>query len=355
MDDTAKQVTLFDDTGTGMAKDKERTLNPAAQQRKLDKAKALRKSKADVQARRNERLAHRNPDRLQRQIDDLKALETSGDIKSRERQILADLEREVKAIRKAREALGDKAPQFPQRGRREDGQQLTKSNHNILGKRTHGGQRRPDHRPLSHAGEEESDTDDSVRNIPMPRDTPPPIPRPSSHRHTSRPSDNANVTTQPAGTLALPAAKPQVQAQTTYSSAPQLRDLKREAISRFVPDVVRRKQQAIHGAGGLLEPEELDRLEAQGYGRTTTTTTSTTTETGVRNPSESPTSKKIDDDDDETERRRLAEEERRFQQELEMELKMDVDDDDGGKSSVNPNPSPQRRRVEIEEVEDEDG
>jgi hypothetical protein len=69
-----------------MAKDKERPANPAQQQRKLEKAKPLRESKAEAQARRNEKLARRNSDRLQRQVDNLKALEESGRIKPREKQ-----------------------------------------------------------------------------------------------------------------------------------------------------------------------------------------------------------------------------------------------------------------------------
>ena len=88
-----------------MARDKERSINPAQQQRKLEKARQLNKSRAELQARRNEKLAKRNPDRLQRQIDDLKALEATGEIKPREKAILQDLERDLKAVRKARESL----------------------------------------------------------------------------------------------------------------------------------------------------------------------------------------------------------------------------------------------------------
>src|SRR5271170_5429312 len=124
-----------------MAKDKERSINPAQQQRKLDKAKALKKGKAEAQARRNEKLARRNPDRLQKQIDDLKALEAAGDIKPREKQILADLERDLRAVRKAREALGERAPQH---GNRESGQHVIRGGNensgNILGKRRHDGE-----------------------------------------------------------------------------------------------------------------------------------------------------------------------------------------------------------------------
>ncbi|RMZ83602.1 hypothetical protein DV738_g967, partial [Chaetothyriales sp. CBS 135597] len=89
-----------------MAKDKDRALNPAAAQRKADKARALKKSRAQVQAQRNEKLARRNPERIQRQIDELKQLEATGDIKQRERDILAELERDLKAVYRAKEAVG---------------------------------------------------------------------------------------------------------------------------------------------------------------------------------------------------------------------------------------------------------
>lgn len=234
-----------------MAKDKERSVNPAQQQRKLEKAKALKKSKAELQSRRNEKLARRNPDRIQRQIDDLKALEAAGDIKPREKAILADLERDLKAVQKARDTLGDKAPLRPSysqhpRDRRE-GTQST------LGKRRHNGERK------GEAGRDVSgsDTDESVRNIPWPRDTPPPIPK-EFRRHQS---DTTKLGTRSSQAPTQPAS-----ARTTYESAPQLRDLKKEAVSMFVPNVVKRKQEAIKGSTGqLLEPEDLDRLEREGY------------------------------------------------------------------------------------------
>ncbi|KAK5080241.1 hypothetical protein LTR70_008889 [Exophiala xenobiotica] len=226
-----------------MAKDKERSVNPAQQQRKAEKAKALKKSKADLQARRNEKLAKRNPERIQRQIDDLKALEAGGDIKPREKAILADLERDLKAVHKAKEALG--LPAQPIRS------QALQAPQSTLGKRRHDGQRKFDGRRQQSG----SDTDESVRTIPWPRDTPPPVPkefRRNRHNETVHPAP-----VQPA------------QVKTTYESAPQIRDLKREAVSRFVPTVVKRKQDAVKGhAGQLLEPEELDRLEKEGYIKT---------------------------------------------------------------------------------------
>lgn len=104
-----------------MAKDKDRALNPAAAQRKADKQKALKKGKAAVQVQRNERLAQRNPARLERQIADLKTLQSSSPqgnaLSARDKKHLEDLERELGRVKKAREALGGKAPSFSAAGK----------------------------------------------------------------------------------------------------------------------------------------------------------------------------------------------------------------------------------------------
>ena len=225
---------------------KERSVNPAAQQRKADKQKEIARSRKQHQAQRNEKLARRNPERLQRQVDELKELETRGVLRPKDKDTLQQLERDLKGVRRARDALGDAAPKFHER-RPEGGvggegrdnarqQQLERRQH--LGKR-----RRSD-------AQSDSDTDPDVRSIPMPRDTPPPFPRqprPERQRHDLPPK---------------PAAAP---AQTTYSSAPQIRDLKKEAL-RFMPSAVTQNRQRVRGTGGrLLEPEEADRLEKSGY------------------------------------------------------------------------------------------
>ncbi|KAI9688142.1 MAG: hypothetical protein M1822_001648 [Bathelium mastoideum] len=236
----------------------ERTLNPAAAQRKADKAKALKKSRAQIQVQRTEKLARRNPDRLQRQIDELKDVEQNGGgLRPKDRQTLEQLEKDVRAVRKAREVLGDRAPAF---GRRSAGEQGSGSAFGgraggVLGKRRRDGER---------SGSESEETDEDVRQIPMPRDTPPPIPRrPRGHKEAS----NANET--PLGGRREPhplPEKPQVVPQTTYSAAPQIRDLRKEAVNRFTPAAVQRKASQKKGQGGrLLEPEEIDRLEKEGY------------------------------------------------------------------------------------------
>jgi hypothetical protein len=308
-----------------MAKDKERSVNPAQQQRKLEKAKALKKSKAELQTRRNEKLARRNPDRIQRQIDDLKALEASGDIKAREKAILAELERDIKSVRKAREALGDKAPTYGGNNRQPPSNRDQGDSHtSVLGKRKHDGHRKP--RQASASG---SDTDDSVRRIPMPEDTPPPIPREHRRYFHGNNANNNNESRQ---------HMPKAESKATYSAAPQIRDLKKEAVSKFVPNIVRQKQNAIRGAGTLVEPEEMDRLEAAGYSRTNhgrgaDEGAGTNTQPGI----------------EDAEARRLREEEERFERELAME---DAEQDQTADGQLPPAPGP--RRVQIEDVEDED-
>lgn len=317
-----------------MAKDKEKSVNPAQQQRKLEKAKALKKSKAELQNKRNEKLAKRNPDRIQRQIDDLKALETAGDIKPREKAILADLERDLKAVNKARDALGDKAPVQASRPRRADHD----SSHSILGKRRYDGQRRFSPRRDASG----SDTDESVRNIPWPRDTPPPVPR--EWRRDRHDQNRAPVNTLP--------AKP-MEVKTTYESAPQIRDLKKEAVSRFVPNVVKRKQEAVKGASGqLLEPEEMDRLEREGYIRSTPAAPTQTQPSRFND--QAPQTMDTD------EIRRLKAEEEAFERELAMQIDEggENQDQDPRATKAEAESSGSRllpsRHVEMEEVEDED-
>lgn len=236
-----------------MAKDKERAVNPAAAQRKQDKQKELKKGKAEAQARRNEKLARRNPDRIQRQINDLKGVEESGQkLRPRDKEILEALEKDLRGVLKAREALGEKAPRFSHSGR--DGQEQHR-NDGVLGKRQRGSD---DTRMPRDRDSESSDTDEEVRQIPMPRDTPPPIP--PSRRKQRTQSDGQR------GPHPLPARPtPVVESRTVYEAEPEIRNLRQEATNKFIPAAVRMKQQSIRGQGKLLEPEELDRLEKAGY------------------------------------------------------------------------------------------
>lgn len=57
---------------------------------------------------------------------------------------------------------------------------------------------------------------------------------------------------------------PPMEAKTIYEAKPIVRDLRKEAVS-FVPAAVRTKLEKSKGIGGLVEPEEADRLEKAGY------------------------------------------------------------------------------------------
>ncbi|KAJ5180080.1 WW domain binding protein 11 [Penicillium capsulatum] len=236
-----------------MAKDKERSMNPAAAQRKQDKQKSLKKGKAEALARRNEKLARRNPDRMQRQINDLKSLEESGQqLRPHDKEVLKALEQDLRAVLKAREALGDKAPKFSKvhHGDRREGGDA------VLGKRRRDG-------GFSRFAESgNSETDEDVRQIPMPRDTPPPIPR---QQHRKRGGDGHVPQPEHRGPHALPSRPPAAPVKTVYEAKPEIRDLRQEAINKFIPAAVQRKQDSIKGQGKLLEPEEMDKLEKAGY------------------------------------------------------------------------------------------
>ena len=231
---------------------KEKNFNPVQAAKKAEKQKQLKKQKAQVQTQRTEKLARRNPVRIQRDIDALKEAEQNGSIRSHERQRLAELEKDLAAVNKARTALGDKAPQFKperrhdndfgDRGAREDGRGGRGGGGRgggVLGKRTRDGHRKED---------DSSDTDVDVASIPMPRDTPPPIPR-QRQRKTEQ-SDEA-------------APEPK-KAQIVYEGAVQKRDFLKEA-TKFMPAAVAQKMKLAKGEGRLLEPEEFDKLREDGY------------------------------------------------------------------------------------------
>jgi hypothetical protein len=265
---------------------KEKSINPAQAQRKAEKAKAIKKSKADQASRKNEKLARKNPNRLQKQLDDLKAIESSGGkLTTHEQKIAEELERDLKAVRKAREALGDKAPSFESgsRGGR-DGDRGGRGGGRggaVLGKRRRDG---------DEMESDESDVPEDVKSIPMPRDTPPPIPREvmdrwyqarrerSGYGGDRRDGQGTSANNMPLGgpsrvrqgsesgenNTGVP-QKPLVEAKTVYEAAPAIRDLRKEAVNAFVPAAVRLKMEKAKGKGGLVEPEEADKLEREGY------------------------------------------------------------------------------------------
>ncbi|PSN69040.1 hypothetical protein BS50DRAFT_599422 [Corynespora cassiicola Philippines] len=223
---------------------KEKNFNPVQAAKKAEKQKQIKKQKANVQAQRNEKLARRNPHRIQRDIDNLKELEKSGDLRPHDRQKLLELEKDLVAVNKARAALGDKAPQFKpdrsQDGGERGGRGGGRGRGGVLGKRSRDGNRKD-------SDGESSDTDSDVDKIPMPRDTPPPIPkRRDRHSHAEQVPDESK--------------KPVL----VYEAAPQIRDLRKEA-TQFMPTAVAQKMKLAKGEGRLLEPEEYDELQKAGY------------------------------------------------------------------------------------------
>ena len=111
----------------------------------------------------------------------------------------------------------------------------------------------------------------------MPRDTPPPIPRQRPRSSVGGQGSNANMVPLGDGRghlqdqqsavpdLSLP-PKPVATVQKVYESAPQVRDLRKEATQKFMPTVVKRKIDASKGRGRLLEEDEVEKLEQEGYG-----------------------------------------------------------------------------------------
>jgi hypothetical protein len=230
---------------------KERNVNPATAALKASKKSQIKKSKANLATQRAEKFARRNPNRLQRQIDDLKAAEAGGTLRPKDKQTLEQLEKDLRTVHKARELLGDKAPSFPQR--RDD--RRGSGDGGVLGKR-----RRDDNQDRRRR-DSSSETDEDAKDIPMPKDVEnmPPLPR-------RKPATNANETPlgpSKTGTFEPP-PKPVVPVQTVYEAAPVIRDLRKEA-SRFIPAAVAEKMKRAKGEGVLIEPEEADRLEKLGY------------------------------------------------------------------------------------------
>ena len=228
-------------------------------------------------------------------------------------------------------------------------------------------------------GEEEgssgSETDESVRKIPWPRDTPPPIPHiPHHHRQRNATARSTNANEEPLGASRLPhrkgngereivpdtslPPKPVMQAKTTYESAPVVRDLRKEATQRFVPSAVRRKIEAKAGKGGrLLEEEEVQGLEREGYGAAggkvgdgVGRMVGSGSAGMVIDAAPAVRDGDMDDAESEREKRRLEEEEERFRREVEMEMGIVGGDKGGGEREE----ESKGVGVEMEEVSDED-
>ena len=214
--------------------------------------------------------------------------------------MLEGLERDLKAVRNARDVLGDKAPKFGAGGgsRDDGGRPPPRGGFGGGGRGGAGGvlgKRRRDERG---SGSDSSEVEEEVRRIPMPRDTPPPIakevldewyaarrermglnrdreqgggrgPLGTNANNTPLGQNDRRTRLEGGSTEKEKAEVPvrekmQVEAKTTYEAKPVIRDLRKEAVA-FVPAAVRVKLEKSKGVGGLVEPEEADRLEKEGY------------------------------------------------------------------------------------------
>ncbi|EPS45973.1 hypothetical protein H072_54 [Dactylellina haptotyla CBS 200.50] len=233
-----------------MAKDKERTLNPALSHHKSTKQKALAKSQKQRLQNRQEKLARRNPDRIQRQIDELREKEEKGvALSAHEKKTVEELERDVKAVRKARDAVG--VPADVQERERERAAQRGDRGGGDRGRGGFRGRGRGRGGGFGQGGQrfggrdddgEDSDasTASSVINIPLP-DGPPPLPQLQIGRKDGEPLA-AHLTGLPSRPGASSAeAVPSKPVVTTYSSAPVMRDLRKEAML-FMPAAVQRQK-----------------------------------------------------------------------------------------------------------------
>lgn len=104
----------------------------------------------------------------------------------------------------------------------------------------------------------------------MPRDTPPPIPKEImdkwwAKRRARRDAERAEAGGDEKSKESAQNAAAPSEPQTVYESKPMVRDLRKEAVSAFVPTSVMMKMKKGKGQDGLMEPEEADRLEKEGY------------------------------------------------------------------------------------------
>ena len=230
-------------------------------------------------------------------------------------------------MKKARETLGVDANRGQERnaqdGRGRDGGDARGGG--VLGKRPRGdyggrgergrGDWRGKGKSEDSSGEE---TDESVRRIPMPKDTPPPPPR--RERRNQQRQDGKE---EPPKSQA---------AQTVYESAPAVRDLQKEAVKGLVPAAVRRRAEVTKGKS---EEDTRDEVPAK---------------VDAANANSAPDKEAMDVDDElarfEAEVASLKQEEQR------QALGLNYSDSDESAGEVEEKTEP--GHMEMEEVEDEE-
>lgn len=267
-----------------MPKDKERRSNPVQSFNKKLKKDTINKAKHEKAKLRDTQLQKRRPDQVQRQIDELRELERSGTISANDRRHLETLERDLARIEKLRaegklgpivisertkgleekqERQRTKRPKHPEKSYYYD------ALYNPTGVPPPGMPYRE--RDEGDKDEHDSDTSttSSVARIPMPEGTPPPLSDDDSADeseqvvHSSGREWNGKGKKAPGrmasgdkqGDEGIP--KVVAPSQTSYSSEPVLKDLRREAV-QFVPKSLKRAvvaQPLAHKPIDPLDPE----------------------------------------------------------------------------------------------------
>ncbi|ORY87788.1 hypothetical protein BCR37DRAFT_332358, partial [Protomyces lactucae-debilis] len=231
---------------------------------KENKKNQLNKSRAEKANARNAKLQHRRPDQVQAQIAELQALEKQGRINATDKRLLVTLERDLQRIKRLQ--TDDKRAGVivtsEQQQRREQVQLKRQSRlpkdptrsvyydavFNPYGVPPPG----MPYKEVDDADASDSSTTSSVAAIPMPEGTPPPL-LSSHHRRSDaekppklEAGENIGGPIRPGRLVQQSASGPVAGAesttsiQTTYSSAPVLRDLVKES-ARFKPHRLKAK------------------------------------------------------------------------------------------------------------------
>ena len=268
---------------------------------KKDKKRALEKQKRDRQNVHLQHLSRRNPATLESQIQNLKQLDSQGRLPDADRAVLATLEKELRQVKKAKAQfatgdrpsgpviVSDKTKSIEADRVKQKEKDLKKAYKDVLNNKRD--PRRsvyydeiwnpsgmpPPGLPMKERDEDDSEgiyilharrlslllgwsTDEDVKRIPMPRDTPPaiqkPKPQPQPQPQPSQPRSRREPTPprqQPKPVEKSP--EPEVRKEgpsatieeaflragaTVIEAAPVIRDFQKEAVS-IVPTIVKRR------------------------------------------------------------------------------------------------------------------
>ncbi|BFZ53092.1 hypothetical protein PYCC9005_000115 [Savitreella phatthalungensis] len=249
-----------------MPKDKPLSVNPALAYHKKAKDNSIRKARAEKTRLRDEKLVHRRPTHVQRQIDDLKKLAENSTLSKSDEKRLANLEQDLKRITQLQGSNGkqdrpNQQPQTRERSRRKQKHSArlpadpTRSVfydpvYNPYGAPPPGEKQRWKDDPEDIDASVEDDSSD-VEYIPFPPGTPPPAPA-----HATTISQSRAQSQRPANdTVKEPVTAPVAPVRTSYAAAPALRDLRSEATT-FVPQSLKRTIAKIETPNTLVVEHE---------------------------------------------------------------------------------------------------